>query len=199
MDKYFKAGPRRKLSFFSSAGEWKFNRDHSKGSWNTSSNLWHVFAKLLLLFLSRKENRCKRHSRFSWVICIAPQSVPKKTVSWPWGVTAVLKGGLRFSRRLLHIYGCGVVVIFGKQLVQKLWTEKGKERHMHETLVLFLQGMYTSSTWPPWNASLKGISSLLDSSEVLGRMRAGCSCANLSGLEGWALQAEVWICSVQQF
>lgn len=71
MVKCFKAGPRRKLSFFSSTGEWKFNEDHSKGSWNTSSNLWHVFARFFLLFLSRKEKRCKRHSQLSWVMCIA--------------------------------------------------------------------------------------------------------------------------------
>lgn len=73
MDKCFKAGPRRKLSFFRSTGEWKFNKDHSKGSWNTSSNLRHVFPRFFLLFLSRKEKRCKRHSRFSWVMCIAWQ------------------------------------------------------------------------------------------------------------------------------
>lgn len=71
MDKYFKAGPRRKLRFCSSTGELKFSKDQSTGSWNTSSNLWHVFAKLFLLFLSRKEKRCRRHSRFSWVMCIA--------------------------------------------------------------------------------------------------------------------------------
>lgn len=73
MDKCFKAGPRRKLSFFSSTGEWNFNNDHSKGSWNTSSNLWHVFARFFLLSLSRKEKRCRRHSRLSWVMCIAQQ------------------------------------------------------------------------------------------------------------------------------
>lgn len=91
MDKYFKAGPRRKLSFFSSTGEWKFNRDHSNGSWNTSSSLWHVFAKLFLLFLSRKENRCKRQSRLSWVICIACQShCGRQNGLWPCGITSRL-------------------------------------------------------------------------------------------------------------
>lgn len=82
MDKCFKAGPRRKLSFFSSTGEWKFNKDHSKGSWNTSSNLWHVFARFFRLFLSRKEKRCKRHSRLSWVMCIAWQQWQNLLASW---------------------------------------------------------------------------------------------------------------------
>jgi len=37
---------------------------------------------------------------------------------------AVLEG-VGITRRLLLIYGCGMVFIFGQQLVQKLRMEKG--------------------------------------------------------------------------
>lgn len=70
MERLRRAGPRRKLSFWSSVRERKCSRDHSAGSSNTSWSWEQVLARLFLLSLSRKEKRCSRHSRLSWVMCM---------------------------------------------------------------------------------------------------------------------------------
>lgn len=48
-----------------------------------------------------------------------------RTVLWNYQ-QAVLEG-LTGTRSLLHIYGCGMVFIFGKQLLQKLRIGKGRD------------------------------------------------------------------------
>lgn len=71
MDRERSEAPSTKLSLLSWLGELKTSTVHSRGSQKTWRSWRQVRERLRRLSLSRKEKRCSRHSRFSWVRCMA--------------------------------------------------------------------------------------------------------------------------------
>lgn len=102
------AGLSTKLSFFSSNGEEKHNRDHRAGSWKTSRSAPQVSDMLFLFSLSKKERICSRHSRFKSVSSIGSESLHSGSTEQ---ITNQLLGNLPHascSNSNVDLYGLGM-------------------------------------------------------------------------------------------